>query len=128
MGEKRTFIMAHDEARRRAAHMCGEVPQGWAVTFSEPTRNLEQNAALWSLLAEIAEQVVWYGQKLTSNEWKDVLTASLKQQKVVPGIDGGFVVCGASTSKMGKREFSDLLELGHAFAAQQGVKLSINNA
>lgn len=124
MSEKRTFLMVHDEARRRAAKLVYEVPTGWAVTFAEPTRTLEQNSALWPLLSEIAAQVVWYGQKLTAEEWKDVLTASLKQQKVVPGIDGGFVVCGASTSKMGKREFSDLLELAHAFAAQQGVKLS----
>lgn len=120
-----TFVMAHAEARRRAAQRCHDVPDGWMITFSEPTRNLEQNAALWALLSEIAEQVVWYGMKLTSAEWKDVLTASLKQQKVVPGIDGGFVICGTSTSKMSKREFSDLLELGQAFAAQQGVKLSV---
>lgn len=125
MTEKMTFIMAHQEARRRAAQRCYDVPDGWAITFSEPTRTLGQNSALWPLLGEIAKQVVWYGQKLTAEEWKDVLTASLKQQKVVPGIDGGFVVCGASTSKMGKREFSDLLELAHAFAAQQGVKLGI---
>jgi hypothetical protein len=120
---KKTFFLAHPAARRNAAAYCMEAPEGWAVVFSEPTRNLEQNAALWALLGEIARQVVWYGQKLTPEEWKDVLTASLKKQKAVPGIDGGFVICGSSTSKMSKAEFSELLELSHAFAAQQGVNL-----
>ena len=91
------------------------------VVIKEPTRTLEQNSALWPLLAAISEQVDWYGQRLTPEEWKDVFSAALKKQKVVPGLDGGFVVVGASTSKMGKREFSDLLELIFAFGAEKGV-------
>jgi len=39
----------------------------------------------------------------------------------VPGIDGGFVVLGLSTSKMSKEEMSELLELALAFGAQKGV-------
>lgn len=91
--------------------------------IQEPTRTLGQNSLLWPLLTEISKQVDWYGEKLTPENWKDILTASLKKQKAVPGIDGGFVVLGQSTSKMGKKEFSDLLELAMAFAAEKGVKL-----
>jgi hypothetical protein len=42
----------------------------------------------------------------------------------VPGIDGGFVVLGSSTSRMDKSEMSELLELIGAFGAQQGVEFS----
>jgi hypothetical protein len=42
----------------------------------------------------------------------------------VPGLDGGFVVCGQSTSKMTKSEFSELLELIAAFGANNGVKFN----
>jgi cobyric acid synthase len=66
--------------------------------------------------------VVWYGVKLTKDEWKDVLTAALKKQKVVPGIEGGFVVLGARTSKMTVPEMTELIELSTAFGTQQGVK------
>jgi hypothetical protein len=39
---------------------------------------------------------------------------------VVPNLEGtGFVALGLSTSKMSKREFSDLLELVNAFAAER---------
>ena len=123
MSAGQLYIMAHHIARDRAVAAVKAAPEGYAVVIREPTRNLEQNACLWAVLSEISEQVNWYGQKLSSEEWKDVLSASLGKQKVVPGLDGGFVVCGQRTSKMTKGEFSELLELAHAFAAQQGVNL-----
>jgi hypothetical protein len=85
-------------------------------------RSLNQNRMMWANLEDIAQQVVWYGVKLTKNEWKDVLTAALKKQKVVPGIEGGFVVIGARTSKMTVPEMTELIELSTAFGTQQGVK------
>jgi hypothetical protein len=46
----------------------------------------------------------------------------------VPGVDGGFVVLGQSTSKMTKGEMVELIELILAFGAQQGVKFGDENA
>jgi hypothetical protein len=77
---------------------------------------------MWANLEDIAQQVVWYGVKLDKQEWKDVLTAGLKKQKIVPGIEGGFVVIGARTSKMSIAEMNELIELSTMFGAQQGVK------
>jgi len=85
-------------------------------------RSLNQNRMMWANLEDIAQQVVWYGVKLTKDEWKDVLIAALKKQKVVPGIEGGFVVIGARTSKMTVPEMTELIELSTAFGTQQGVK------
>jgi hypothetical protein len=77
---------------------------------------------MWANLEDIAQQVVWYGQKLDKQEWKDVLTAGLKKQKIVPGIEGGFVVIGARNSKMSVAEMTELIELAIMFGTQQGVK------
>lgn len=99
---------------------------GEVLQISEPTRSLDQNALLWPTLEEISKQVEWYGAKLTPWEWKDVFTAALKKSKVVPGIDGGFVVCGQHTSKMTKAYFSELIELIYAFGAQHNVKFAAN--
>ena len=115
------FRLVHAEARKRAASAIMDAPDGYIVRISEPTRTLESNALLWVLLGEVSKQVEWYGSKLTAEEWKDVFSASLKKQKAVPGIDGGFVVCGQRTSKMTKSEFSDLIELIYAFGAIKGV-------
>jgi hypothetical protein len=88
------------------------------------TRSLEQNSRLWAMLTEISRQVDWYGRKLTPEEWKHVFTASLKKQDVVPGLDGGFVVLGMSTSKMTRAEMCDLQTLMEAFGAERGVRFS----
>lgn len=85
------------------------------------TRSVAQNARLWAMLTEISDQVVWYGQKLTPGEWKDVFSAALKRTKVVPGLDGGFVVCGQSTSRMTKTEMNEMQTLMEQFAAERGV-------
>lgn len=75
------------------------------------------------MLTDISQQVVWHGAKLHPDEWKDVLTAGLKKQRAVPNIDGdGFVILGARTSRMSKRDMSELMELMEAFGAQQGVR------
>lgn len=124
----RIFVLAHEEARRRAAQACREAPDGYVVKISEKTRSLDQNAKLWPMLQDVSRQVDWYGNRLTDEEWKDVFSAALHKQKVVPGLDGGFVVCGQRTSKMGKKEFSDLIELMYAFGAERGVRWSENGA
>ena len=85
-------------------------------------RSDAQNRRLWAMLRDISEQVNWHGQKLTDENWKHVFTAALKRQQVVPGLDGGFVVLGISTSKMTKAEMAELQTLMEAFGAEQGVK------
>lgn len=94
----------------------------FVLEVREKTRSSAQNRRLWSMLTDISQQVDWYGQKLSPEDWKHVFTASLKKQRAVPGIDGGFVVLGQSTSKMTTAEMSELQTLMEAFGAEQGVK------
>lgn len=119
---KQYFVIANESVRQRAMQALVSAPIGYGVAISEPTRTLEQNALMWPLLHDLSQQVNWYGNRLTDEEWKDVMTAAIKKQKVVPGVDGGFVVCGQRTSKMGKKEFSDLIDVIYAFGGQQGVQ------
>lgn len=122
---KRTFILAHQQARDNVSRFAQEAAQGIVVTFAEPTRNHEQNAKLWACLSDVANQVEWYGRKLSPEDWKHLFSSSLKKLEVVPNIEGsGFVALGLSTSKMTKREMSDLIELIHAFGAERGVKFN----
>ena len=105
-----------------ASYILDAAPDNCVVTFKGQTRSLEQNARLWAMLQDISEQVVWYGAKLTPDDWKDVFTASLRKARVVPTIDGdGFVPLGMRTSQMSKAEFSALMELIDAFAAEKAV-------
>lgn len=122
MSEKRVFVLAHPEARSRAAMAVKQAPDGQVVTIKPATRSLEQNARLWAMLAEISEQVIWHGRKLDSESWKHIFSSSLKRMDVVPNLEGtGFVALGLSTSRMTRAELGDLMTLIEAFAAERGV-------
>jgi hypothetical protein len=111
--------------RKRAQGWIDRAPPGTKIAFKKgDSRSLEQNALMWSRLTELSQQVEWYGRKLTPEDWKDMLTAGLRNAEAVPGINGGFVVLGLHTSNMTKAEMADLLTLMEAFAAERGVVFS----
>lgn len=127
--DPRTFVLAHQTARQRCAAFAHEAPDGWCVTFKPPTRNLEQNALLWVLLAAFSEQLKWPVNgamvKLEPEEWKDILSGAFRQEthRIAQGLSGGMVILGLRTSKMGKREFAEFIEFVQAVASERGVKL-----
>ncbi|MDE1907266.1 MAG: recombination protein NinB, partial [Rhodospirillales bacterium] len=92
------------------------------IEIKGATRSLEANAKMWAMLTDISSQVEWYGQRLCKEDFKTILTASLRKQRAVPGIDiGTFVILGDRTSEMTKAEMSELIELAYAFGAERGV-------
>lgn len=123
------FVMSHDLARRRAIDAVTQAPAGYVVTVKEPSRSLDQNAALWPLLTEFSEQLLWpvNGRmvKMDPEEWKDVLSAAFRgeQARLAMGLDGGVVMLGLRTSKMGKKQFSEFLDFLHATAADRGINV-----
>ena len=91
------------------------------VTVEAEKRSNAQNDLMWGLLTDLSNQVTWHGVKLSPSDWKHMVTASLKKQRIFPGIDGNMVVLGVSTSKMTKQELTDVIEATLAFGAEQGV-------
>lgn len=89
------------------------------------TRTAVQNAKLNVMCQEIAQQVEWYGLRLGKDDWRNIFLASYRKgQRAVPGIDGGFVVLGASSRDLSIGECVDVIELIYAFGAEHGVKWS----
>ena len=119
----RALLVLNSAAERaKAAHWIAKAPLGTRLEFKASKRSLDQNAKMWACLTDIAGQVVWYGQKLSADDWKDVFTASLRRARVVPGIDPGtYVPLGMRTSDMTKDEMSALIELVLAFGAEHSV-------
>jgi hypothetical protein len=137
----------YTEVRRRfIATLGAELQEGpRTVLIQEPKRTDEQNSLMWVLLHTVAEQVGWRkarwrgdtmleegryvslaeepgAKRLTPEQFKDVLTAALRQPQMLGGIDGGVVAVGLSTSRMTKRQVSELIELIYAFGADHGVE------
>ena len=74
---------------------------------------------------DVARQIVWHGQRLSKDDWRHMFVASYRKgQKAVPGIDGGFVVLGASSRDLSIAECSDVMEIIAAFGAEREVKWS----
>lgn len=119
---KKTLTITGEVARKAICRHVMTADEGYIVTIAEPSRNLEQNAKMWAMLADLSEQTDWHGNKLNPEEWKDLLSAGLVQSKVVPNMTGnGFVILGQRTSKLSKSQFAALIELITAFAVDRGV-------
>ena len=124
---KRTYRLAHDEARRRAAQDCMMAQEGWIVTVSEPTRTLDQNAAQWPILQAFADQkqlcingkMEW----VTDEDWKDALTGVFSGEMRMAALDGKVIMLPQRTSRMVKSVFSNWLEFLHSMAAQMEIDL-----
>jgi hypothetical protein len=94
--------------------------------FDDDLRSLDQNAKMWAMLGDISSQVRWpvNGESvlMTSWDWKDLFTASLKKHsRVAMGLDGGFVILGGHTSRMTKSLMAEMIELMLAFGAERDV-------
>lgn len=119
------FTLPYDRAKALA--LMDKAPKGTRIEFKAPRRTTDQNSLMWARLTHIAREIVWYGQKLTAEDWKDVFSASLRKARVVPGLDPGtFVPLGMRTSDMSKEEMGMLLDLIDAFAAEHGVTWSVS--
>ena len=127
MSNKRVFKLVHAQARRLAVETVQTAPEGYCVTVSEPTRSLDQNAAMWPILQAFADQLQWPVNGamvwMTPDEWKDVLSAAYKREsvRVAMGMDGGMVMLGSRTSKFSVRGMSEFLEFLHATAVARDV-------
>lgn len=123
------FVLIHDQARFNALEAIKNAPAGYEVTISEKTRSDAQNALLWPILKQFARQKAWKVngklEKLTPEEWKDILTASFYQEvRYAESLSGGgLVILGARTSKMGKKTFSEFIEFCQSSAHHLGVVL-----
>lgn len=101
----------------------------WELAIRERKRSQEQNRKLWACLGDISRQcdLCINGQMVqaATEDWKAVFTAALKrEQRIATGVDGGLVFLGTRTSRMRKAEFSELIELIHAYGTQHNVKWS----
>lgn len=130
--EKQTYLLRNSSVKQNCITTIQQLPTDSArplqITIQEDTRSLAQNRMLWACLHDVSQQVVWYGRKMDAESWKHVFSAALKQQETVPGINGGFVVLGQSTSKMRVSEMRDLITIIHAFGAEHNVRFSDESA
>ncbi len=108
--------------RAKARKWLDACPVGYTLWFKPPVRSNVQSKRMWALLDDVAAQKEWAGKKRSSDEFKDLFSASLRGQELVPNLDGnGFVAFGARTSEFSPEEMSDMITLIEAWGAENGV-------
>lgn len=102
-----------------------QYPYGYILEARDPTRTDDQNRLLWPLLGCFEHQANINGQAFKDHQWKSIFMEALgHEQEILPSLDGSrWFAAGLRTSKLGVREFSDLIERINAEAAERGVDL-----
>lgn len=120
------LTLSNQSVRERAVHWIEKAPAGTRVIFKDAKRTQAQNDRMWAALTDIASQLLWHGVKLSTEDWKLLFMDALNQEmRLVPNINGnGFVNLGRSSSSLSKSEFSQIIDLIHAFGAQHNVVFS----
>ncbi len=127
MSEKLIYVMRAKPhpVRQRACEAIMQAPDGYVVTLQAPKRSLLQNSKLWAMLSDVSKQVIHHGQKLKPESWKDLFTAHLKRQVMLPNIEGdGWIALGTRTSEMSVGEMNELIECIYAYGSEHDVKWS----
>lgn len=99
---------------------------GWLLEIREPTRSTEQNAALWSLLSQVARQRPTHnGVKMSPELWKTVfMDAWGAEVTFLPKLEGdGMFPAGHRSSHLTVGEMASLIELILAWTARQGLTI-----
>jgi hypothetical protein len=127
MSEKAIFVLRSKPhpVRQRACEAIMQALDGYIVTLQPPKRSLAANAKMWCLLSDVSKQVIHHGQKLKPESWKDLFTAHLKRQVMLPNIEGdGWIALGTRTSEMSVGEMNELIECIYAYGSEHEVKWS----
>jgi hypothetical protein len=97
----------------------------FVVEVRDVTRTDEQNRLMWPMLTAFSEQAKLSGRTLIKDQWKAVFLQALGHpQDMLPTLDENtWFAAGLRSSKLTKPEFSALIDLIYAEAAQRGVKL-----
>jgi hypothetical protein len=75
----------------------------------------EQRKTLNAACGDLAAQIEWHGFRLTRDDWRHMLSGTVKGWRMMPGIDmgegPGFIMLGGSSLTLTKEQASDAITL-----------------
>ncbi len=125
MAEKKSVKLLDQMARDLAHKLIERAPDGHVVVVSEPTRNLDQNAKMWAMIADCQAQIPDMREMDGESIKLRFMDALGTEMRYLPKLDGtGFFPVGHKSSALSVRQFADLIELIYETGAQHGVRWS----
>jgi hypothetical protein len=121
------FVLNSAFARQRAANVIASAPDGYVVAIEEPRRTIDQNSRLWAMLSDVAMSKPM-GRMHTPDEWKMIfMSACGWEVAFLPGLDGRFLPYGYRSSKLTKKQMTDLQDFIQAWGDENGVRWSADS-
>jgi hypothetical protein len=118
------LVLNSDFARQRAVNAVLKAPDGFVCIVDEPKRTIDQNSRLWALLSDVAMSKP-QGRMHTPEEWKCIfMSACGWEVAFLPGLEGRFLPYGYRSSKLTKKQMTDLQDFIQAWGDENGVKWS----
>lgn len=118
------IVLAFKSDRQKAIDWIRRAQPNSRITFKGPRRSIGRNDRMWVLLTHISEQLVWDGQRHSTDDWKDYFMGLLNREKMMTAEDGGAPIqVGRSTSTLDKDDHDELTTLIEAFAARHDVEI-----
>ena len=121
---KERVVLRTDDDRRRAIAWIEAAEDESRLDLMGPQRTNPQNRKMWAMIGDIVKQKKTInGREFSDEDWKVIFLQALgKEQKVLPTLDGDdFFPSGYSSSKLEKKEMSDLIEFMFAWGAENNV-------
>lgn len=99
------------------------------LTLGRKKRSNDQNAKMWPMLSDISKHVQLRGSKYSPDQWKVILIkhwseTSGNNATLLPDYEGGGLFYTASSSKLNKGQFSELIEVLYQVGAENRVPWS----
>lgn len=111
-------------SRERAKRLVDAAPEGFVFSVEEPRRTVDQNSRLWAMLSDVAMSKPM-GRMHTPEEWKCIfMSACGWEVAFLPGLDGRFLPYGYRSSKLTKKQMTDLQDFIQAWGDENGVQWS----
>ena len=135
----RTFILSHNDARRRCAEYAMTAEAGSVVKFGKPRKSRAQEERYHAMIGDIAKQLTHAGRSWSAEDMKRLLVDAFRNDtkddpelaeewkemghfRMAPSIGrDGFVVLGYPTKKFPKKLASAFIDWLFAFGAENGV-------
>jgi NinB protein len=121
---RQLYTLHTPEQRSKVAQIVAHLPKFSRVEIKGAARTLKQNDRLWAMLTDLSEQAEWAGQKRSTRDWKDLMTAAVKVAaglEAVPGLEGGLMILGLHTSDMSVDELADVITYMLKWGDEHGV-------
>lgn len=119
-----TVILEGPRSRATAHKLVDVAPLGAVVNIREATRSTDQNAKLWAMLSDVSRAKPG-GRMHTPDVWKALfMNAAGYEVAFETGLSGEPFPIGFRSSRLNKRQMSELIEFILAWGSEQGVAWS----